>query len=434
MWLIKATPTLFTDLYQLTMAQAYFRKAMDETAYFEVFIRHLPEHWGFFVMAGLPEVESYLREFRFGAEDIEYLCSTRIFADDFLEYLSAFELDVKVRALPEGTVFFANEPIVEVIGPILHAQLLETYILNILGFSIIEATLGARIVLAARSLPVIDFGLRRCQGPISSIRAARGGQIAGFSATSNVFAAKLLTMPPSGTMAHSFIEAHESEEQAFRDFAEIYGERTILLVDTYDSREGIRTAARVAKEFAGKGIRIRGIRLDSGDLLGLSKFAREHFRKEGLEFLKIFASGDLDEFRIADLLAAGAEIDGFGVGTRFTVSQHAPSIGIVYKIVQYGDRPLHKTSPDKATLPGRKTVTRVAGRTFEKDIVIPIDPNADDLLKPFESAEPMTTIQQRLQAQIANLPDAVKAIREPKPYPVEFAGFPNGRIQASSFR
>jgi len=426
MWLIDATPALFTDLYELTMAQAYFRQGMDRAAYFEAFVRHLPEHWGFFVMAGLPEVDSYLRQFRFSPQDIAYLRSTGLFADDFLEYLSVFELNVKVRALPEGTVFFANEPIMEVSGPILHAQLLETYLLNILGFSIIEATLAARMVIAAKGVPIIDFGLRRCQGPISSIRAARGGQLAGFAATSNVFAAKLLGMPPSGTMAHSFIEAHESEEQAFRDFAQLYGEKAILLVDTYDSIEGIRTAARVAKDFAQRGIRIRGIRLDSGDMAGLSRFAREHFKDEGLEFLRIFASGDLDEFRIADLLAAGAEIDGFGVGTRFTVSHHAPAIGIVYKIVQYGERPLYKTSPDKVTRPGRKTIARkldISHLKFEMDVVQPFDPRADDLLKPFESTELTATIQQRLQGQLAALPDAVTTIKEPESYSVRFTGF-----------
>jgi nicotinate phosphoribosyltransferase len=426
MWLIDATPALFTDLYELTMAQAYFRQGMDQAAYFETFVRHLPEHWGFFVMAGLPEVDSYLRQFRFSPQDIAYVRSTGLFADDFLEYLSVFELNVKVRAMPEGTVFFANEPIVEVSGPILHAQLLETYLLNILGFSVIEATLAARMVIAAKGVPIIDFGLRRCQGPISSIRAARGGQIAGFAATSNVFAAKLLAMPPSGTMAHSFVEAHDSEEQAFRDFAHLYGEKTILLVDTYDSIEGIRTAARVAKDFADKGIRIRGIRLDSGDIAELSRFAREHFAKENVDFLKIFASGDLDEFRIVDLLAAGAEIDGFGVGTRFTVSHHAPAIGIVYKIVQYGDRPLYKTSPDKVTRPGRKTITRkleIRNLKFEMDVVQPFDPRADDLLKPFESAEPMATVQQRLQGQIAALPDAVTTIKDPESYSVRLTGF-----------
>lgn len=426
MWLIRATPALFTDLYELTMAQAYWRQGMDATASFEVFVRHLPEHWGFFVMAGLPEVEAYLREFHFAPEDIDYLRSTRLFADDFLEYLAAFDLQVKVRAMPEGTVFFANEPIMEVSGPVLHAQLLETYILNILGFSIIAATLGARIAIAARGLPVIDFGLRRCQGPISALRAARGGQIAGFPATSNVFAARMLGLPASGTMAHSFIEAHESEAQAFRDFAEIYRENAILLVDTYDSREGIRTAAGVAKDFAKRGIRLRGIRLDSGDLLGLSRFARDCFRREGVEFLKIFASGDLDEFRIAELLAAGGEIDGFGVGTRFTVSEHAPAIGIVYKIAQYADRGIYKSSPDKATLPGRKSVVRKSGirnSKYETDLVTPFDPRADDLLKPFHSAESMAIIQHRLQSQLAALPEAVKAICEPVTYPVEFAGF-----------
>jgi nicotinate phosphoribosyltransferase len=423
MWLMKTTPALFTDLYELTMAQAYFRTGMDDIACFEVFVRHLPEHWGFFVMAGLPEVQSYLRGLRFDRDDIEHLRSLGMFQGDFLEYLSLFALDVKVRALPEGTAFFPNEPVMEVSGPILHAQLLESYILNILGFSIIEATLGGRMTLAARGIPVIDFGLRRCQGPISSIRAARGGQMAGFAATSNVFAAKLLDMPVSGTMAHSFVEAHDSEEQAFRDFADLYGERAILLVDTYDSIEGIKTAGRVAGDFAGRGIRIRGIRLDSGDLVQLSRFARDYFQQERLDFLQIFASGDLDEFRIADLLASGAQIDGFGVGTRFTVSQHAPAIGIVYKVVRYDGKGLYKVSPGKATLPGRKTVTRIGGDTYVKDIVQPLDSNANDLLRPFESAEPMQTVRERLATEISRLPDRVKAIRDPASYPVELAGF-----------
>ncbi len=421
MWLIKDRPALFTDLYELTMAQIYFKRRMQETAAFEVFIRHLPEHWGFFVMAGLPEVESYLRKFQFARDDIEYLRSTGLFARDFLEYLSALKLRVQVRALPEGTVFFPNEPIMEVSGPILHAQLLETHVLNTLGFSIIAATLAARIMLAARGIPVVDFGMRRCQGPISAIRAARGAQIAGFQATSNVFAARLLGFPPSGTMAHSFVEAHESEEQALRDFAEGYRENAILLVDTYDSIEGIKIAARVAKDLLTNGTRIKGIRLDSGDLVALSKFARDYFQKEGLEFMRTFASGDLDEFRILDLLQAGAAIDGFGIGTRFTVSQHAPAVGIVYKISQYGERALHKTSPEKATRPGRKTIVRVGQETYEKDIIRPFCPDADDLLGPFESAEPMPVIQERLARELSRLPSPVKTIRSPACYGVEFA-------------
>ncbi len=419
MWLLRDTPALFTDFYELTMAQAYFQQGMDETGYFEVFVRHLPERWGFFVMAGLSEVQSYLHEFRFAQSDIEYLRSTGTFAEDFLEYLSLFKLEVRLRALPEGTVFFPNEPIMEVSGPILHAQLLETYLLNILGFSIIEATLAARTVIAARGVPVVDFGLRRCQGPISSLRAARGAQIAGFAATSNVYAARLLGLPPSGTMAHSFIEAHESEEQAFRNYAQIYGARAILLVDTYDSIEGIKTAARVAKDFLSKGTRIRGIRLDSGDLVELSKFARAWFKNEGLEFLSIFASGDLDEFRIVELREAGAEIDGIGIGTRFTVSQHVPAIGIVYKLAQYGDKRVYKTSPEKATLPGRKSIVRMGG----KDIVKPLDPQPQDLLQYFQAAEPIAVVQERLSKELIALPEPIKDIRSPGQYPVEFAGF-----------
>ncbi len=420
MWLIQGTPALFTDFYELTMAQAYFLKRMHETAYFEVFVRHLPEDWGFFVMAGLPEVQSYLQEFRFAREDIEYLLSLGRFHTDFLEYLAGLKLNVRIRTLPEGTVFFPNEPLMEVSGPILHAQLLETYLLNILGFSTIEATLAARTMIAARGVPVIDFGLRRGQGPISSLRAARGGQIAGFAATSNVFAARLLGLPPSGTMAHSFIEAHESEEQAFRDYAEIYGETAILLVDTYDSPEGIKTAARVAKEFAERGIKLRGIRLDSGDLVALSRFARAHFRREGVEFLRILASGDLDEFRIADLLQTSAEIDGFGVGTRFTASQHAPAIGIVYKISQSGSRRLHKTSPDKETRPGRKSIVRMGAPQYENDRIVPFQPRGGDLLQPFASAEPMPVVQQRLVDELSRLPDPVKAPRNPAQYPIEY--------------
>jgi nicotinate phosphoribosyltransferase len=424
MWLIDGTPALLTDLYELTMAQVYFQKRMTAPAYFEVTVRHLPQDWGFFVMAGLSEVEAYLAQFRFSASDLDYLRSTGLFEPDFLDYLAGFCPDVTIRALPEGTVFFPGEPIFEVGGPILHAQLLESYILNILGFSIIEASLAARMTLAAKGIPLLDFGMRRTQGPIASIRAARGAQMAGWQATSNVFAARALAMSPSGTMAHSFIQAHRSQEQAFREFATIYRDRTILLVDTYDTIEGVKIAACVAREFLERGVRLRGIRLDSGNLVADSRFARDHFRQQGVDFLRIFASGDLDEFKIRDMLAAGGQFDGFGVGTRFAVSQRAPSIGIIYKLVQYADRPLNKTSTDKATLPGRKTILRTGRPHFEKDIVRPFDPAAEDLLGPFESAETMATVQERLRSQIAALPDPVKRIREPASYSVEFVAIP----------
>jgi len=424
MWLINDGPALFTDFYELTMAQVYFRRRMAGTAYFEVFVRRLPEHWGFFIMAGLNEVESYLREFRFSDNDLAYLRSTGTFDDDFLAYLSSFRPNVELRALPEGTVFFPHEPILEVGGPIIDAQLLESYILNILGFSIIEATLAARTTIAAQGIPVVDFGLRRCHGPVSPIRAARGAQIAGFKGTSNVFAANRLGFPPSGTMAHSFVQAYESEEQAFRDFTHVHGERTILLVDTYDSIEGTKTAARMAKELLReKGIRIRGIRLDSGDLAELSKYARDYFKREGLSFMKIFVSGDLDEYRIRGLLEQGAEIDGIGIGTRYSAAHHAPAIEIVYKIIEYDGRDLCKTSPNKETHPGRKTITRIKNENYERDIVAPFDPNAPDLLQPFQTAEPMETVQERLAEELARLGDQIREIQSPAEYPVQFGDF-----------
>jgi nicotinate phosphoribosyltransferase len=424
MWLIDGTPALFTDLYELTMAQVYYQKGMTGSAYFEVTVRHLPQNWGFFVMAGLPELRSYLDRFRFSDDDVAYLRSTKLFEPDFLAYLGDFRPDVTVRALPEGTVFFPGEPILEVGGPILAAQLLESYILNIFGFSIIEASLATRMVLAASAVPLLEFGMRRAQGPVAAIRAARAAQMAGWKATSNVFAARRLGMPPSGTMAHSFIQAYASQEQAFRKFAAVYRDRTILLVDTYDTIEGVKTAARVAREFLERGVRLRGIRLDSGNLVTDSRFARDHFRQQGLDFLRIFASGDLDEFNICDLLAAGGQFDGFGVGTHFAVSRHAPSISIVYKLARYDDRPSHKTSPEKATLPGRKTLLRTGDSQFDRDTVRPLDPDANDLLRPFQSVEPIETVQERVRSQTAALPEPVKAIREPASYPVEFVGFP----------
>lgn len=421
MWLIKGTPSLFIDLYELTMAQVYFKKQMHETAYFEVFVRKCPENWGFFVMAGLCEIESYLREFRFSETDIESLRSTALFDDDFLQYLSDFKPSVTIRALPEGTVFFPNEPVLEVAGPMIDAQVLESYILNILGFSIVEATLATRISIVAAGASLVDFGLRRCQGPVASVRAARGAQIAGFRATSNVFASKELTFPCAGTMAHSFIQAYESQEQAFSDFAETYGESTILLVDTYDSIEGIKKAAGLAKRlYDEKGLKIRGIRIDSGNLVELSDYARMHFQEQNVPFLKIFVSGDLDEYRIDDLLKLGAKIDGFGIGTRFAVSKAVPALEIVYKLVQYGQKPVFKTSPDKEIRPGRKAIIRTREQFYEMDFVAPFKSQPDDLLKPFESAEQMQAIKKRLASELCLLDDSIKAIRAPKRYPVEF--------------
>jgi nicotinate phosphoribosyltransferase len=433
MWLMRDSPALFTDLYELMMAQAYFAGGMRGKAYFEVTVRHQPENWGYFVMAGLRELEGYLRWFRFTRDDIEFLKSRKLFTEEFLRHLSTLKADVKVRALPEGTVFFADEPIVEVEGDLIIAQMLESYILNILGFSIITATVAARAVTTAKGVPVVDFGLRRCQGPVASLRAARAGQMAGFAATSNLYAARLLDFACTGTMAHSFVEVCESEEESFRRYGRMYGERAVFLVDTYEPTTGIMRAAKVAGEiYKQSGVKVGGIRIDSGDLVKLSRFARRHFDEEGVPFLKIFLSGDLDEYRIEDLVTKEAEVDGFGIGTRFAVSKYAPSIEIVYKIVQYGDRELFKTSPEKHSRPGRKTIQRSADsvqRTGSKgqrtvysgDIISAYKEAGDDLLKPFEKAEEMGVIQERLRGELARLPEGVKAIRNPAEYRVDFS-------------
>lgn len=421
MYLLKDSPALLMDLYELTMAQVYFEKGINDTAYFEVFIREMPENWGFFVMAGLVELNSYLKEFRFSEDDIEFLKSTKKFSTEFLKFLRGLRPDVKIRAIPEGSVFFVLEPILETSGPLIHTQILESYVLNILGFSIIEASLATRLSIAAKGTAVMDFGLRRAQGPVASLRAARGGLMANFSATSNLFASKVLGFTSSGTMAHSFIQAHESEEQAFLNFAEVYGEDSILLVDTYEPVEGIKKAAAIARDFyKEKGIKIKGVRIDSGDLVYLTKFARQYFKQKAVPFLKIFVSGGLDEYSIAQLLKEGAQIDGFGIGTSFAVSHYAPDLDIVYKLARYDGKDVFKKSPGKETYPGRKTVVRTKKEYYEEDTVLPFRPSPDDILKQLKSEDDIETIRKRLSIELSNLPDSVKRIIKPDKYKVEF--------------
>ncbi len=410
---------LMVDLYELTMFQAYLREHYTATARFEVFIRTLPTNWGYFVMAGLAELAQYLEGLSFTEEHLQYLSSVPQLGDDLIEHLRGWRPRITVRALPEGSLFFPDEPVLEMSGPLPDCQLLETYVLNILGFSIISSTLASRYTAAAQGRAIVDFGLRRSQGPIAAIRAARGGRIAGFAATSNIAAARALDMRPSGTMAHSFVQAYSSEEQALRAFAEQYGEQAILLVDTYDTEQGIRIAARVARELEeSRGVRVRGIRLDSGDLVALSRFAREHLRQTGVEWMKIFASGGLDEYRIVEMIEQGAEIDGFGVGTRFIASTQAPAVDIAYKLAEYDSRPVLKTSPGKETHAGRKSLLRDTDTLFRRDRVVRFAAPGD-LLVPFEKPEPIETIRSRLRQQLALLPDKYRRIREPSVYPVE---------------
>lgn len=413
---------LFIDLYELIVAQAYFLESKNGLASFEVSVRSLPNNWGFFVMAGMGEFEQYLSGMRFHRDDIDYLRSTGFFFENFLSFLAEFSPEVSVRSIPEGTVFFPLEPVLEVQGPLITTQLLESYILNILGFSIIEASLATRFVLAASGISLIDFGLRRAQGPIASLRAARGARIAGFAATSNVFAARYLDMQPSGTMTHSYIQVHENEEDAFSTIAGISKENAVFLVDTYNTKEGIKTAAKVAQRKAKEKVRVKGVRIDSGDLAALSMFARNHFDEKGVGFLKIIVSGGLDEYQIRKLVNQKAPIDGFGVGTSFATSFHAPALDIIYKLVEYNGKPTKKYSPHKETYPGRKSLRRITiNGAYREDRVEPLGAFKDDILKPFSAAEPLDSIKNRLVNELKFLDKKIKEIESPASYPVTFS-------------
>ncbi|MBN1760307.1 MAG: nicotinate phosphoribosyltransferase [Chitinispirillaceae bacterium] len=414
-------PGLFFDLYVLTMTQAYFLNDQTAEASFEVSVRTLPPDWGYLVMAGLEELEGYLNTLRFSGNDLEYLGSLRLFQPEFLDFLDVFTPQVTVRALPEGTVFFPGETLLEITGPVIDGQLIEAYLLNILGFSILELTLATRIVRAAAGRPVIDFGFRRAQGPVASLRAARGALIAGFAATSNVYAAAMCDTVPSGTMAHSFIQTFPSEREAFKAYIDLYGENSVLLVDTHDCHEGIRIAADIARtNFLERGIRIRGIRIDSGDITALSHYARHCFTEAGVPFMRIFASGGLDEFSIDTLVKFDAAIDAFGVGTRFATCHYAPDLDIVYKMAAYNGNPVAKESPEKQTIPGRKSLLRtyLQNGKFAADRIVPFE-TGEDLLRPFERPEEIPAIRRRLTDELTYLPDSVARLRKPAIYSVE---------------
>lgn len=360
--------TLFTDLYELTMLQSYFHLGMQEEAVFDLFVRHLPENRNFLVAGGLDDSLAYLENLRFSSDSLTYLRSLGTFSDDFLEYLSTLRFTGSVYALPEGTPVFADEPILEVVAPLPEAQLVETFLLNQVSFGTTIASKGARVVAAAGGLPVIDFGARRMHGTDAAIKAARLLYLVGFASTSNVLAGKLYGIPVVGTMAHSYVEAHAAEIDAFRRFAEEYPE-TVLLVDTYDTEEGVHNVVRLAEQL-GDRFHVRAVRLDSGDLTALAFRARELLDAAGLMQVGVVASGGLDEYAIARLLAAGAPITSVAVGTNVGVSADAPKLDSAYKLVAYAGSGRMKLSTGKMTLPGRKQVyRRFDRRVADGDVV-----------------------------------------------------------------
>ncbi len=352
---------LLVDLYELTMGQAYLDAGLaDRQATSELFYRTLPPGWGYLLACGLEFALGYLEQLSFSDDELAYLESTGLFTNPFLDHLRGLRFTGTVRAMPEGTLFFPGEPVLEVTAPVIEAQLVETVLLNELHFSSLIAGKAARCVDVAEGRSLVDFGLRRAHGGEAGLKAARAAFLAGFDATSNVLAGRRYGIPTAGTMAHSFVESFTSEEAAFRAYARSYPNHSILLVDTYDTREGIRRAVEVGRELAAHGSRLTGVRLDSGDLVELSRAARALLDEAGFEDAVVFVSGGLDERDIAALLAAGAPIAGFGIGTRMVVSADAPYLDMAYKLVEFGGRPTMKLSTGKATLPGQKQVWRVA--------------------------------------------------------------------------
>lgn len=368
--------SLLLDLYELTMAESYLTYRPDTYATFDLFVRGLPKARAYLIACGLEDVLDYIKNLKFSAADIAYLRKLKIFSADFLGYLNKFKFRGDIFGLPEGTIFFANEPVIRVTAPVIEAQIIESALLNIINLQSMIASKAGRVVLAAGGRGIYDFALRRTHGPDAAIKAARAAYVAGCRGTSNVLAGKLYNIPVVGTMAHSYVMSFKNEIDSFLAYAETFPSRTILLVDTYNTKKGVENAITVGLYLKEKKYHLLGIRLDSGDIASLSKLARRMLDKAGLRFVKIFASGNLDEFKIKGLLDKGANIDNFGVGTNMGTSIDAPSLDVIYKISEVTNEegeflPTMKLSKDKVTYPGRKQVFRVKGKrgNFIKDIL-----------------------------------------------------------------
>ncbi len=349
---------LLTDLYQLSMLEAYFAHGMDETAVFELFVRKLPEQRGFLMAAGLEQAVGFLETMHFTADELAWLRDTGGFSRKFLTSLEDLRFTGDVDAMPEGTVFFPDEPILRVTAPLPQAQLVETRLMNLVHFQTIIASKAARMVLAAPGRQLVDFGLRRAHGAEAGLLAARASYLAGFAGTATVLAGRDFGIPLVGTMAHSFVQAHDDEATAFERFAHVRPQALTLLIDTYDTERAAGIVARLAPLLAAEGITIGAVRLDSGDLAAHARAVRAILDAAGCQAIRILASGGLDEHSLQALCRSGAPIDGFGVGTSLTTSSDAAALDCAYKLQEYAGRPRRKRSEGKATWPGRKQVYR----------------------------------------------------------------------------
>jgi nicotinate phosphoribosyltransferase len=427
-----AASPLLTDLYQLNMIQAYLEHGETRTAVFEFFVRKLPRERGFLIAAGLEQVLDFLENLRFEPEELEWLARTGRFGKDLLDHLAQLRFTGDVHAMPEGTVFFANEPILRVTAPLPQAQLIETRLINILHFQSLIAAKAARMVLSAPAKLLIDFGLRRAHGAEAGLFAARASYIAGFAGTATMLADKLFGIPIYGTMAHSFVQAFDSEETAFEAFARSRPENLILLIDTYDTEAAARKVVALAPRLDAAGVTVRGVRLDSGDLIALSKSVRRILDDGGLKEATIFASGGLDENELARMAQQQAPIDGFGIGTSLTTSFDVPALDCAYKLQEYAGLARRKRSTGKATWPGRKQAWRHyrADGRMDRDVlsVEGDDQGGEPLIEPVMKggrrlAPPPTLAEIRARAArgLERLPEPLRRLEPGVSCPVEVA-------------
>lgn len=421
-WVSGANAGLLVDLYELTMADSYHRRGMEQRATFDLFVRELPARRNFLVACGLEQALEYLETLSFDADAIGYLKSLEMFSDGFLNRLRELRFSGDVSAIPEGEVAFATEPLLRVTAPLVEAQIVETFLLNCITFQTMVASKAARVAIACGGRDFVDFSPRRVHGADAALKVARASYVGGAAATSNVLAGKAYGLKVTGTMAHSYVMAFDDETDAFRAFARDFPGRAVLLIDTFDTEEGARRAVRVARELADEGIELLGVRLDSGDIAELAPRVRKILDEAGLADTKIIVSGDLDEYRIEELLSGGAPVDSFGVGTQLGTSGDEPYLGGVYKLVAEDSEPKIKLSTGKVTLPGVKQVFRFShGERYDHD-VIGLDGeelSGDPLLRPVMeggrragAAEPLASARRRFEMALDRLPDSLKSLHQ----------------------
>ena len=421
---------LLTDLYQLTMLQSYFEEGMNETAVFEFFVRKMPAQRNFLVAAGLEQVLDYLETARFLPNELDWLKNCGRFRPDFIASLADWRFTGDVDAMPEGTIFFPDEPLLRVLAPLREAQLVETRIINLLQFQSMVAAKAVRSVFAANGRMLVDFGLRRAHGDEAGLLSARASFIAGFTGTATVLAGMRWEIPLFGTMAHSYIEVHAREQDAFENFAHNNPAGSMLLIDTYDTEQAAHLLVSLAPQLAAQGLIISGVRIDSGDLGEHAHRVRAILDAGDLKQIKIFASGNLDENRIHAILAGGAPIDGFGVGTKMNTSADQPYLDCAYKLQEYAGTPRRKRSEGKATWPGRKQVFRSVDSNgiMAGDLLAIYDETANGrgLLQPMLrqgkrlSASPsLAQIRAHLQESLSTMPAPLRRLEAAVPYPVQ---------------